>query len=69
MDMASKFILLRTLALLFEILSLFEFFNEENTCHVTQFYLLCQATPFQDRRYSEEWLCGVLCCSSPQFIN
>lgn len=61
MDMASKRILLRTSTLLFEILSLFEIFNEENTLHVTQFYLLCQAAPFQDRRHSKERLCGVLC--------
>lgn len=69
MDMASKFILLRTSTLLFEILSLFEIFYEENTCNVTQFYLLCQAAPFQDRRYSEECICGVLCQSFPQIIN
>lgn len=39
MDMASKFILPRTSALLFEILSLFEFFYEENTCHTILFAL------------------------------
>jgi len=61
MDMASKFILLRTSTLLFEILSLFEIFNEENTCDVTQFHLLCQAAPFQDSRYSEDCPYEVLC--------
>lgn len=37
MDTDSKFCLLRTSTLLFEILSLFEFFNEENTSHVALF--------------------------------
>lgn len=46
MDMASKFNLLRTSTLLFEILSLLEIFYEENTCHVTQFFLVCQASLF-----------------------
>lgn len=46
MDMASKFSLLRTSTLLFEILSLLEFFYEENACHVTQFFLVCQASLF-----------------------
>lgn len=48
MDMASKFRLLRTSTLLFEILSLFEFFMRKiQSCDpLLYFFGVCQASPF-----------------------
>lgn len=57
--MTSKFSLLRTSTLLFEILSSFEFFYVENTGHVTQVVLVCQASPFPGQEVQR----GVPLCS------